>query len=351
MREFLKKKDIEISFKRYGQEALTFMALGLFSSLLIGLILKTVGNQLLSLDYMKAVGEIFVEVGGTAMGLMGSAIGVAIAVALKAPPLVLFASVVTGMMGANMTSESFMVQGGPAGAFITVIVATEIGKAISKETKIDVILTPFLTIISGAIVAKIFSPIIGFSVKMLGNMVMKFTELQPFFMGFLVAIVIGLALTAPISSAALCIMLDLSGIAGGAALAGCCAQMVGFAVMTYKENGFSGLVAQGIGTSMIQIPNILKNWWLLIPPTIASGVCGVLSTTVFKMNNGALFSGMGTSGFVGQIGALTVDGFTKMNVIAILTVHFIVPTIIVLFFRKILERRGKISFGDGALEL
>ncbi len=351
MKEFLKRKDIVISFKRYGQEALTYMALGLFSSLLIGLILKTLGQQIVTVGGLEQMGKIFIEVGSIAMSLMGSAIGVAIAVALKAPPLVLFASVVTGMMGATMTSEAFNVQGGPAGAFVTVVLATELGKAISKETKVDVILTPFVTIMSGAIVAKLFSPVIGFSVKMLGDIVTKFTELQPVPMGFLVAVVVGLALTAPISSAALCIMLDISGIAAGAAAAGCCAQMVGFAVMTYKENGFSGLIAQGVGTSMIQIPNILKNWWLLLPPTIASGVCGVLSTTVFEMKSGALFAGMGTSGFVGQIGAFTVDGVSQMTILSVVITHFVVPAAIVILFRKLLEAKGKISVGDGALEL
>lgn len=349
--DFLNRKDIVISFKRYGQEALSAMAIGLFSSLLVGLILKTAGQQLMQIEIFSSLGSFLIEIGTMAMNLMGGAIGVAIAWALKAPPLVLFASMVTGTMGATMTSSLFAVAGGPAGAFVAVLLACEIGKAVSKETKVDIIVTPVVTILTGAVVAKAVSPIIGMCMKLIGEVVSKATELQPFLMGIAVATIVGLALTAPISSVALCIMLDISGLAAGAAVAGCCGQMIGFAAMTYKENGVGGAIAQGLGTSMLQISNILKNWWILLPPTVASGICGALSTCVFNMRNGAVFAGMGTSGLVGQIGAITVGGYGILNIVGILIVHIFVPTVVSIALRRYLEIKKKIKMGDGTLEL
>ncbi len=351
LKAFLKRKDIEFSVKRYLQDAMSAMALGLFSSLLIGLIIKTVGEQSGLLIGENEVSALLVEIGGIAMGLMGPAIGVAVAWGLKAPPLVLFSAIITGSMGATVTGGFFGMSGGPAGAFIAAAISTEIGKAVSKETKVDILVTPAATLISGMLAAKMISPAIGALMTGLGKVIMSATEMQPFLMGIVVATVVGLALTAPISSAALCIMLNLSGLSAGAAVAGCCAQMVGFAVVSYKENGVSGLIAQGIGTSMLQVPNIVKNWWILVPPTLAGAVCGPISTCVFKMTNIPVGAGMGTSGLVGQIGTFTDMGFSGIVFLKVLSLHFVFPAVLALLFNKILSKRGKIKAIDYKLDL
>lgn len=348
---FLKKKDIEFSVKRYLQDALSSMALGLFASLLIGLIIKTLGEQSAILLGSNPFSSFCVESGSIAMGLMGPAIGVAVAWGLKSPPIVLFASAITGSMGATVTSSMFEASGGPAGAFIAAAIGAELGKAISKETKIDIILTPAITIMGGMLAAKLFGPAIGGLMTALGKLIMTATEMQPFWMGIIVAIVVGLVLTAPISSAALCIMLALSGIAAGAATVGCCAQMVGFAVISYRDNGVGGLLAQGIGTSMLQVPNIIRNWWILLPPTLTAAFLGPLSTCMFKMQNIPLGAGMGTSGFVGQIGTFTAMGFTIRVLLLILLLHIFLPAVLSIIFDKLLRKAGKISKGDYKLDL
>ena len=251
MKEFFKRKDIEISVKRYLQDAMSAMALGLFATLLMGTILDVLGAQTAVLFGDNAVSAFLVEVGGIAKGLMGAGIGVAVAHGLKSPPLVMFSSAVTGMMGATMIGFGIEYTGGPAGAFIAVAIGCEFGKMVSKETPVDILVTPATTIIMGGIGAKIFGPAFGWCLMKIGEFIMIATEWKPFVFGIVVAVVVGLVLTAPISSAALCIMLNLSGIAAGAATVGCCAQMVGFAVASYRENRIGGLVAQGIGTSML----------------------------------------------------------------------------------------------------
>lgn len=351
VKAFLKRKDIEFSAKRYFQEALSAMALGLFASLLIGLIIKTLGDQLALWVAPNPLSDFLIESGNIAMGLMGPAIGVAVAWGLKAPPLVLFASAITGSMGATVTSSFFDTSGGPAGAFIAAAVGAEIGKAISKETKVDIIVTPAITLISGMLIAKLFSPAIGALMFGLGAIIMSATVMQPLLMGIIIAVVVGLVLTAPISSAALCIMLGLSGLAGGAATAGCCAQMIGFAVISFRDNGVGGLIAQGIGTSMLQVSNIIKNWWILLPPTLAGAVCGPIATCVFKMTNIPAGSGMGTSGFVGQIGTFTAMGFKLSVLLQILLVQIVLPAIIALVTDKALRKCGKIKTGDYKLDL
>lgn len=340
---FFKRKDIEFSAKRYLQDALSAMALGLFASLLIGLIIKTIGEQSAILVGDNMVSAFLVETGATAMSFMGAAIGIAVAWGLKAPPLVMFASAVTGMMGATL--------GGPAGSFIAVAIGAEFGKAISKETKVDIICTPAVTILTGAISATVIGPIIGKLMTGLGSAIVTATEWQPFFFGIFISVVVGLALTAPISSAALCIMLDLSGLAAGAATVGCCAQMVGFAVASYRDNKIGGLVAVGIGTSMLQISNIFKNPWILLPPTLAAAILGPISTCVFKMTNNAMGAGMGTSGFVGQIGTFTDMGFTVPVLIQILVVQIGLPIILTLIFDGVLRKYGKIKDGDYLLNV
>jgi uncharacterized membrane protein len=341
-KDFLARKNIEFSVKRYFIEALSGMAQGLFASLIIGLIIKTLGTQTALLFGDNFVSTLLVDIGVIAMSLMGAAIGVAVCYALKAPFLVICAGAVTGTMGAQL--------GGPAGSFVAAAIACEFGKAISKETKLDILLTPAVTLIVGMLVAKFVGPAVDALMKGLGVIIMNATELRPFFMGIIVAAVMGLVLTAPISSAALAIMLNLSGLAAGAATVGCCAQMIGFAVISYKDNGFGGFLSQGIGTSMLQVPNIVKNFWILLPPTLAGAVLGPVSTMIFKMTNNPSGAGMGTSGLVGQIGTLTDMGFTLRNLIVILVLHFVLPAVLSFIFYKILKKWGRIKDGDMVLD-
>ena len=337
-KNFLDRKDIKFSVKRYLIDSLSFMAYGLFSSLIIGLIFKTIGTETIKIFGENTFSDLFVEIGVLAMGLMGPAIGVGVAFALKAPFLVLATSVITGSVGATL--------GGPAGAFFAAAIGTEFGKAISKETKLDIILTPAVTLIIGILSAKTIGPVVSALMSGLGLIIMQATEMQPFFMGIIVSVVMGLALTAPISSAALAIMLDLSGIAAGAATIGCSAQMIGFAVIGYNANKFGGLMSVGIGTSMLQVGNIVKNPYILIPPTLASAIIAPLSTMVFKMTNIPSGAGMGTSGLVGQIGTLTDMGFTLNNLLLVLILHFVLPAIISLVCYKLMKNKGLIKDED-----
>ncbi|WP_026690704.1 PTS transporter subunit IIC [Alteribacter aurantiacus] len=330
MKDFLKKKGIQPSFQSYIIDALSYMALGLFSSLIIGLIIQTVGVQL-HIPWLVSVGE-------TAMSLVGPAIGVAVAYGLKAPRLVLFAAVISGAAGAEL--------GGPAGAFIAALLSTEFGKLVSKETKIDIIVTPLVTIMTGVTVATVIGPGIQSGMQGFGQLVMWATEQQPFVMGIVVAVLMGLALTAPISSAAIAIILGLEGLAAGAAVVGCAAQMIGFAVSSYRENKLSGLIALGIGTSMLQIANVVKNPWILLPPTMAAAILGPVSTVIFQMENSKEGAGMGTSGFVGQIMAFNTMGFTWDVAIMVLLMHFIGPALISILLSEYLRKRGLIQFGD-----
>ncbi len=340
---FLKRKDIEFSSKRYLQDALSAMALGLFASLLMGLIIKIIGQQSVNVWGESSFSTFMLETGAGAMAMMGPAIGVAVAWGLKSPPLVLFASVFTGSIGATC--------GGPAGAFVAAAIAAECGKAISKETKVDIIVTPVVTIIVGALIASLVGTLIGDLMTGLGALIMRATEWQPFFFGIFIAVVVGLALTAPISSAALCMMLGLSGLAAGAATVGCSAQMIGFAIMSYKENGFGGFIAQGLGTSMLQISNIIKNPWILLPPTLAGAILGPVATVFFKMENNSMGAGMGTSGLVGQIGTFASMGFSTNVAIKVVLLHIVLPAILTLLIYKILKGMGNISLGDCKLDI
>ena len=351
MKEFFKRKDIEISVKRYLQDAMSAMALGLFATLLMGTILDVLGAQTAVLFGDNAVSALLVEVGGIAKGLMGAGIGVAVAHGLKSPPLVMFSSAVTGMMGATMIGFGIEYTGGPAGAFIAVAIGCEFGKMVSKETPVDILVTPATTIIMGGIGAKIFGPAFGWCLMKIGEFIMIATEWKPFVFGIVVAVVVGLVLTAPISSAALCIMLNLSGIAAGAATVGCCAQMVGFAVASYRENRIGGLVAQGIGTSMLQVSNIIKNPWILLPPTLAAAVVGPISTCLFKMTNIPVGAGMGTCGFVGQIGTFTDMGFTPDILWKVILLQIVLPGVCAFVFDRVMRKIGLIKDGDYKLEL
>ena len=330
---FLKRKNIEISLQRYGVGALGSMALGLFASLIVGLILNVLGEK---------IGiPLLVEFGQIAMGVMGPAIGVAIAHGLQAPPLVIYTSAVTGAAGATL--------GGPVGAFIAAVIGAEFGKAISKETKLDIVITPIVTIITGLLAANFVGPGIAALMSGLGNLINRATELQPIPMGILVSTLMGLILTSPISSAAIGIMLGLRGLAAGAATVGCAAQMIGFAVASYDENGVGGLVAQGLGTSMLQVPNIVRNPLIWIPPTLSGAILGPLATTLFKMENIPSGSGMGTAGLVGQFGTIEAMGINALW--RILFLHFLAPAILTFLGAKIMRKKNWIKEGDMALKL
>ncbi len=273
----------------------------------------------------------------------GAALGVSIAYALHAPQLVLFSAATVGIAGNAL--------GGPVGAFVATIVATELGKIVSKETRVDILVTPGVTIISGVLMAQFVGPGVSAFMSAFGNLVKTATEMQPFFMGILVSALIGIALTLPISSAAICIMLGLDGLAGGAATAGCCAQMIGFAILSFRENGIGGLFAQGLGTSMLQMGNIVKNPKIWIAPTLASMVTGPIATILFRMENISTGAGMGTCGLVGPIGVYTaMDGGTQMW-LGILLVCFILPAVLSFLFGEILRKINWIKDGDLKLDL
>jgi uncharacterized membrane protein len=333
IKSFLAKKNIELSVKRYGIDALGAMAKGLFAALIVGLILKVLGEQLQI--------AVFLEFYEVAREMMGPAIGVAVAYGLQAPPLVIFTSAVTGGAGAEL--------GGPVGAFLAAVIGAEVGKLIAGETKLDIVLTPGLVIISGGLMAKFVGPGIDSLMKGLGELIMQATQLQPIPMGVIVSTLMGLALTLPISSAAIGLMLNLSGLAAGAATVGCSAQMVGFAVMSYRENGFGGLVSQGLGTSMLQMPNIVQNPYLWLPPTLSGAILAPLATTIFKMKNVPIGSGMGTAGLVGQFG--TVEAMNSNVLFSILLLHFILPAVLTVIFAELMRNWGLIKEDDLLLDL
>lgn len=347
---FLAKKDIVFSAKRYGIDALGAMAQGLFASLLIGTILKTLGQQ-------TGV-DVLVEIGTFAQGAAGPAMAVAIGYALKCPPLVLFSLVAVGVAANSLGGA-----GGPLAVLIITVFAAEFGKLVSKETKIDIIVTPSVTICVGVLLAMWWAPAIGGAASAVGNAIKWATELQPFFMGIVVSVLVGMALTLPISSAAICAALGLTGLAGGAAVAGCCAQMVGFAVMSFKENKWGGLLAQGIGTSMLQVPNIVKNPLIWIPPTVASAITGPIATCLFQMemNGDAVASGMGTCGFVGQIGVYTgwlndiaaglKTGITSMDWMGLLLICIVLPAVLTPIIAYPMRKKGLIKENDLKLDL
>jgi len=350
VKNFLKKKDIEISAKRYGIDALGAMAQGLFASLLIGTIMATLGEQLGI--------AVLVTIGGYAKAATGAAMAIAIGYALHCPPLVLFSLVAVGGAANELGGA-----GGPLAVLVVTVFAAEFGKLVSKETKIDIIVTPFVTIAVGVLLSMWWAPAIGAAASAVGSAIMWATELHPFFMGIIVSVIVGIALTLPISSAAICAALGLTGLAGGAAVAGCCANMVGFAVLSFRENKWGGLFAQGIGTSMLQMGNIVKNPKIWIPAILTSAVTGPIATCVFElqMNGAAVASGMGTCGLVGQIGvytgwladiaAGTKTAITAMDWIGMLLICFILPGVLTwvfgLFFRKI----GWIKENDLKLDL
>lgn len=334
MKEFLKRKGVSLDPKVYFIDALGAMAFGLFASLLVGTILNSIG-QIGSIAFFTD------RLWPLAKSGAGAAIAVSIAYALNAPNLVLFAISIVGLGSYEL--------GGPVGVFVATIFAVEFGKIISKQTKLDIILTPAVTILVGVFVGDIIGVHVANFMTMLGNFIITATELQPFFMGIIISVTIGVALTLPISSAAICMMLSLSGLAAGAATVGCCTQMIGFAVISYKDNGLEGLFAQGLGTSMFQVPNTIKNPWIWVPPTLASAILGPVATMVLKMENTPLGAGMGTSGLVGQIGtmnAMVASEPISIVLIKIIVLHIILPAILSFVIYKVMQKRGLIKDGD-----
>ncbi|MBU8565175.1 PTS sugar transporter subunit IIC [Virgibacillus pantothenticus] len=339
MQQFLQRKGIHVTGKVYFITALSYMALGLFTSLIIGLIIQTVGEQVVSI-FSPSLAQIFMEMGSFAMDtkIMGGAIGVAIAYGLKAPPLVLFSALFAGAFGAEL--------GGPAGSYVSAVLATEMGKMVYQETRVDIIITPLVTIIAGFATGKFIGPAISRLMQGFGEMINWSTEQQPFIMGILVAVLMGIALTAPISSAAIAIMLSLDGLAAGAATVGCSAQMIGFAVASYRDNGFGGFIAQGVGTSMLQVANIVKKPIILLPPTIAGAMVAPFATVWLELTNNPSGAGMGTSGFVGQIMTIESMGFSMSVLWSMLMLHMIAPAIISLLIVSFLRKKGWIQPGD-----
>ena len=345
VKEFFLKKDVSLSARRYGIDAMSAMAQGLFASLLIGTIIETLGTQL-GIPFL-------IDAGTFAKSVAGPAMAVSIGYALKAPQLVLFSLIAVGSAANSLGGA-----GGPLAVYMIAIAACECGKLVSKETKVDILVTPAVTILTGTLLSVLFAPYIGKAASSLGTLIMWATELQPFFMGIAVSVLVGIALTLPISSAAICAALGLTGLAGGAAVAGCCAQMVGFAVMSYKENGIGGLVSQGLGTSMLQMSNIIRNPKTWIPPIIASAVTGPIATCVFRLqNNGpAVASGMGTCGLVGQIGVYTgwlneISAGTRSSIAVtdwagLILICFILPAMISWIVCRLERNAGWIKEGD-----
>ncbi|MBR2937539.1 MAG: PTS sugar transporter subunit IIC [Oscillospiraceae bacterium] len=362
---FLQRKNIIFSGKRYGIDALGAMAQGLFCTLLVGTILNTIGQQF-NIAFLNKIivtlksGEnvIHYTVGGLASAMVGPGIAVAIGFALGCPQLVLFSLIPVGFAANAMGGA-----GGPLAVYFVAIIASECGKLVSKETKIDILVTPIVTILVGIGISYLIAAPIGTAASAVGTAVKWATEQQPFLMGILVSVIIGIALTLPISSAAICAALSLTGLAGGAAVAGCCAHMVGFAVMSFQENRWGGLVAQGIGTSMLQMPNLVKNPRCWIPPVLVSAITGPLATCLFKlqMNGAPVSSGMGTCGLVGQIGvytgwvndvaAGTKAAITTMDWVGLVLICFVLPAILSWAFCLILRKWNWIKEGDLKLNL
>ncbi|KHE71054.1 PTS transporter subunit IIC [Halobacillus sp. BBL2006] len=340
MKQFLERKGVRISIHSYLITALSYMALGLFSSLIMGLIMKTIGEQ----TNLGIVSQSLIEMGTFAMDtkIWGGAIGAAIAFGLKAPPLVIFAALFSGALGAEL--------GGPAGSYIAALAATEFGKIVSKETKIDIILTPFATITVGFLVGSLIGPPIGSFMTKFGEVINWATLQQPLIMGVLVAVLMGLALTAPISSLAIALMLSLDGVAAAAATVGCAAQMIGFATISYRDNGFGGFIAQGIGTSMLQIGNVVKKPIIILPPTIAGAILAPVATVWLSLENNAAGAGMGTSGLVGQIMTFESMGFSWEIAGAIFILHFLAPALISALLAIWFRKKGWIQPGDMKIE-
>ena len=348
---FLKRKDIVFSLQRYGIDAMSAMAQGLFCTLLVGTILDTLGTQFhiscLTANVVEIAGKGY-TVGKLASAMVGPAMAAAIGSALGAGGLVLFSLIPVGY-ATNLLGGA----GGPFAVYVVAIAAAEIGKAVSKETRIDILVTPLVTILAGIGLASVVAGPIGKAAGWVGDLIMWSTELHPFMMGVLVSALVGIALTLPISSAAICAGLGLTGLAGGAAVAGCCAQMIGFAVMSFRENRWGGLVSQGIGTSMLQMGNIIRNPRIWAAPILTSMITGPVATCIFRMemNGAAVNSGMGTCGLCGPIGVWTGWSLSgkvpaSSDWLGLVLICFVLPAIICFLLGEFFRRAGWIREGD-----
>lgn len=354
------KDFLKFIFKRYFVLGLNGMALGLFATLIIGLIIKQLG-----LLIGGNIGEIFIKIGLFASICMGAGIGVGVAKTLNCTDLIIYSSAITGFFGSyapkifegNIFNEGNVILSGvgdPVTAFLAVIFGIEFGKLVHKKTVVDIIVTPLITILSGCILGLLIAPFASYIIGIISNFIEVATNFQPFLMGIIISVVMGILLTLPVSSAAVSIILGLSGIAAGAATVGCCTQMVGFAVMSFRENGINGLFAQGLGTSMIQISNIMKKPIIWLPPIITSAILGPISTIVLKMENIPTGAGIGTSGLVGQISTWQAmyNGENGVSlIIKILLLHFILPAIITLLISEIMRKKNLIKLNDLKLNL
>lgn len=330
------RKHIKGFFKKYLVDALSHMAFGLFCSLIIGLIIGQIA-RIPGLDFLGFIAEAL----SASSPLVGACIGLAISYGLKHAPLVIISSAVAGAIGYQF--------GGPVGAYLSALLASEAGMLVSKKTPVDIILTPLVTIIVGGLFAKYCCSPINDLVLSLGTLINEATKLNPFLMGITVSVLVGCALTLPISSAAICIMLGIDGLAAGAATAGCCAQMIGFAVISFKDNGIGGLISQGLGTSMLQIGNIVRRPRIWLAPTLTAAILGPVSTMVFKMTNSAIGAGMGTSGLVGPLATYATmcssEGFDGILALKILTLHFIAPAVLAISINLVMRKFGLVKDG------
>ncbi len=351
--------------KRYFLDAMGGMAQGLFASLLIGTIIGTIGGYI----PWEPAKDLFNMIATVCKNdyVVGAAIGVAMARAMGASPLVLYSSAAVGAVsysigilrdvgageivghyipGAAIGEGLAKLTAGPAGCFLAVILAVELGMLVSKKTKVDILVTPIVTILPAALLARLISPYIAVGMFYLGDFVNTATTYQPFLMGVVISVVVGIILTLPISSAALCAMIGISGIAGGAAAVGCCAQMVGFAVISFRENRWNGVVAQGLGTSMLQMGNICRRPQIWLPPTLAAAICGPLSTMLFKLECVGVSAGMGTCGLVGLIGVATATPTSAMLWVGMILCCILLPGALSLLFSEIMRKLGWIRYGD-----
>lgn len=323
--------------KKYLIDTLSFMGLGLFSTLIIGSILNQIG---LVLDLPVITPFLCETLFPAAKAMTNPAIAVAVSYGLGSDPLVIFSSAVAGYIG-----------GDPVSALLAGIIANIVGMRVSKKTKVDIIVTPFVTLIFAGFIASFVGPFMQKVMVSLGEIIMWATVQSPIIMGIVISVIMGMILTLPISSAALAFMLNLSGLAAGAATVGCCCNMIGFAVMSYKENKLGGLIAQGLGTSMLQVPNIVKNPLIWLPSIFSSAILGPIATTIFKMENLPYGAGMGTSGLVGQFGTFEAMGSSPKVFVAVILLHFVLPAIITLFFSEIMRKKGLIKDKDLQLDI
>lgn len=330
-------------FKTYIVDALSYMAMGLFGSLIIG----TIVAQIAKIEGMEFLADI-ARLLQTDL-VVGGAIGLAIALGLKRDPLVTISAVAVGAMGYTLGGAAGDIAGNPIGAYLAAIVGIEAGSLVSKRTPVDIIITPLVAVVVGGLFAKYLCVPIGEWVMSLGEVINRATTLNPFVMGIVISVSVGCILTLPISSAALCISIGISGLAAGAATAGCCAQMIGFAVISFKDNGVGGLISQGLGTSMLQIGNIARKPIIWLAPTLASAILGPISTVVFEMTNNAAGAGMGTAGLVGPINCWDTMSATTPHtelLVEIICLYFIAPAFLSLLFHLIMRRLGWVNDGD-----